>query len=83
MKTILIAAAFFVAAFACGPALASAKLAQEKQCMQCHAIDKDTIGPSFQKIKAIYGKMKNPEAKLIEVMRLGTRHCPQCSRPQS
>jgi cytochrome c len=55
-----------------GQAMPGAKLAQAKQCMQCHAIDKDTIGPSFRKIKAIYGKMKNPEAKLIDVMRLGS-----------
>ncbi|MES2784604.1 MAG: c-type cytochrome [Pseudomonadota bacterium] len=51
---------------------AGAKLAQDKQCMQCHSIDKDSIGPSFQKIKAIYKKVKNAESKLIDVMRLGS-----------
>ncbi|MFC5499280.1 c-type cytochrome [Caenimonas terrae] len=55
-----------------GKAAAGAKLAEAKQCMQCHAIDKDTIGPSFQKIKAVYSKMRNPESKLIDVMRLGS-----------
>ncbi len=40
--------------------------------MQCHSIDKDSIGPSFQKIKAIYKKVKNAESKLIDVMRLGS-----------
>jgi cytochrome c len=72
LKTILISIAFLTAASGCGQAIASAKLAEEKQCMQCHAIDKDTIGPSFQKIKAIYRTMKNPESKLIEVMRRGS-----------
>ncbi len=74
MKTNLIATAVLFSVAACGSAqaLTSAKLAQEKQCMQCHAIDKDTIGPSFKKIKATYKKMKNPESKLIEVMRHGS-----------
>ena len=72
MKTALIALAFVIAASVSGPALASEKLAREKQCMQCHSTDKDTIGPSFQKIKAIYSRMKNPESKLIEVMRQGS-----------
>ena len=71
MKTILIA---LIAALGSGLAVASAgaKLAEDKQCMQCHSIDKDTIGPSFRKIKAIYRRMSHPEAKLIEVMRLGS-----------
>ena len=72
MKTLLIPVAFLIAVSGSGQALANAKLAEEKQCMQCHSVDKDTIGPSFQKIKAIYQKMRNPEAKLIEVMRLGS-----------
>jgi len=72
LKTILIPLALVLAASVPGLALANAKLAEEKQCMQCHAIDKDTIGPSFQKIKAIYKGMKNPEAKLIDVMRNGS-----------
>lgn len=72
MKTILIALAFVIAASASGPSLASEKLARQKQCMQCHSTDKDTIGPSFQKIKAIYCRMKNPESKLIDVMRHGS-----------
>ena len=40
--------------------------------MQCHAIDKDTIGPSFLKIKATYKTMRNPESRLIDVMRRGS-----------
>ena len=68
----LIPAVFAIAASCCGPAFASAKLAEQKQCMQCHSVNKDTIGPSFQKIGAIYRTMKHPEAKLIDVMRLGS-----------
>ncbi len=72
MKSILFPVFLALAAAGSGPALANAKLAESKQCMQCHSIDKDTIGPSFQKIKAIYRKMANPESKLIDVMRLGS-----------
>jgi cytochrome c len=72
LKTIPITAAFLIAAAWGGQALASPKLAEEKQCMQCHSIDKDTIGPSFQKMGAIYRTMKDPESKLIDVMRFGS-----------
>ena len=65
-------AAMFVALGTCGPALANAKLAEEKQCMQCHAVDKHTIGPSFQTIQALYKRMKSTEKKLIDVMRHGS-----------
>lgn len=55
-----------------GAASANAKLAEEKQCMQCHAVDKDTIGPSFRTISAVYKGVKDPEAKIIAVMRQGS-----------
>ena len=71
MKLMLVTA-LFVAAGASGPALANAKLAEEKQCLQCHAVDRHVIGPSFQAIKAVYKSMKSPEKKLIEVMRMGS-----------
>jgi cytochrome c len=61
-----------LAAAGAGQAMTSEKLAEAKQCMQCQAIDKDTIGPSFRTINAIYSRMRNPEAKLIAVMRLGS-----------
>lgn len=32
------------------PAFASSKLVKEKQCLQCHDVSKDTIGPSFKHI---------------------------------
>ena len=72
MKSILIHAAMLLAWCSCSPASANVRLAEEKQCLQCHAIDADTIGPSFRKIGAIYRTMKQPERRLIEVMRLGS-----------
>lgn len=71
MKFFLIAAAMLPALGVSGHALANSKLAEEKQCLQCHAVDRHTIGPSFQTIGAVYRKMKNPQRKLIAVMRDG------------
>jgi cytochrome c len=71
MKVMLVTA-LFVAAGASGPALANAKLAEEKQCLQCHAVDRHVVGPSFQAIKAVYQRMQSPEKKLIDVMRMGS-----------
>lgn len=69
----LVPAAFLLAAPGWSQPLPSgAKLAEEKQCTQCHSTDKDTIGPSFRKIAAVYGTMPNRETKLIEMMRLGS-----------
>jgi cytochrome c len=62
-----------VLAFAAAtPALASEKLAQDKQCMQCHAVDRDTIGPSFRTIKAVYANVTDPQAKLVAMIREGS-----------
>ena len=72
MNTIRIMIAAAMALAASGPALADAKLAEQKQCLQCHAVDRTVIGPSFRTIKAIYQRMENPEAKLIAVMRQGS-----------
>ena len=72
MKTILATAVTAILLSTTQAAWANAKLAEEKQCMQCHAVDKDTIGPSFRTISAIYKRVKNPQARLIEVMRQGS-----------
>jgi cytochrome c len=72
LKTILTTAALAIGLGTSGGAWANAKLAEEKQCLQCHAVDKDTIGPSFRTIRALYKHVKDPEAKLIAVMRDGS-----------
>ena len=72
MKHVILVPVVLLLGLASGHALANLKLAEEKQCLQCHAVDRDTIGPSFQKIGAVYRTMKNPEKKLIDVMRLGS-----------
>lgn len=71
MKSMLLTALLLAAATP-GPALANAKLAEAKQCMQCHAVDRHVIGPSFRDIKAVYQRMKSPERKLVDVIRMGS-----------
>lgn len=51
--------------------VSSPKLAYEKQCLQCHALDRHTVGPSFQTIQAVYQKTRAPEARMVEVIRQG------------
>ena len=40
------------------PALADLQLAQSKNCMACHAVDKKVIGPSFKDVAAKYKDTK-------------------------
>jgi cytochrome c len=48
------------------PAFANAELAQKKNCMACHAVDKKLVGPSFKDIAAKYAGQKDAVAKLSE-----------------
>ena len=69
---ILAPAVVLLGNLAWGQAIASLKLAEQKQCLQCHAVDKGSIGPSFRKISAVYRTVKDPQQKLIDVMHLGS-----------
>lgn len=53
-------------------AYANAKLVEEKQCMQCHAVNKPAIGPSFQQIRSHWQGKPNAEAKLVTVISRGS-----------
>lgn len=45
------------------PAFANADLAQKKNCMACHSVDKKVVGPAFKEVAAKYaGK---PEAAAV------------------
>jgi cytochrome c len=52
-----------VAAFA-APAFAQADLAQKKNCMACHAVDKKVLGPAFKEVAAKYAGQKDAADKL-------------------
>ncbi len=41
-------------------------LAQKKNCMACHAVDRKIVGPSFKEIAAKYARDKKAEAMLAE-----------------
>ena len=56
------------AALLAGPALADANadLAQKKNCMACHAIDKKLVGPAYKDVAAKYAGEKDAVAKLTQ-----------------
>jgi cytochrome c len=65
MKTVLILGAV-IASLTSLPALASADLAQKKNCMACHAVDKKLIGPGYKEVAAKYAGQKDAADKLAE-----------------
>lgn len=52
-------------------AFANAELAQKKNCLACHAVDKKVIGPSFKDVAAKYAKEKDFAPKLAEKIQKG------------
>jgi cytochrome c len=68
MKTLVI----LLAAGLAGPAFAQADLAQKKNCMACHAVDKKVLGPSYKDVAAKYAGQKDAVDKLaVKVMKGG------------
>jgi cytochrome c len=65
MKSVLILGSL-IASLASLPALASADLAQKKNCMACHAMDKKLIGPSYKDVAAKYAGQKDAADKLAQ-----------------
>jgi cytochrome c len=65
MKSVLILGAT-IASLVSLPALASADLAQKKNCMACHAVDKKLIGPGYKEVAAKYAGQKDAADKLAE-----------------
>ncbi|WP_298235180.1 c-type cytochrome [uncultured Azohydromonas sp.] len=59
---VIVAAAAAVSA----PAFANQELAQKKNCLACHAVDKKLVGPSYKDVAAKYAGDKAAEAKLAE-----------------
>ncbi|MCH7342316.1 c-type cytochrome [Pelomonas sp. CA6] len=47
-------------------AYASQDLAQKKNCMACHALDKKLVGPAYKDVAAKYAKDKDAVKKLAE-----------------
>lgn len=72
-RQVVMVASLLAAAAPCWPRDVPAReLAQAKQCMQCHEDARDTIGPSFATIRAIYRGMDRPVPALVAVIRKGS-----------
>ncbi len=65
MKSKLIAIAALATVFV-APAFANQELAQKKNCMTCHALDKKVVGPGYKEVAAKYAKDKDAVKKLSE-----------------
>jgi cytochrome c len=53
-----------LAAAVCVPAFAQADLAQKKNCLACHAVDKKVLGPAYKDVAAKYAGQKDAVDKL-------------------
>ena len=62
---------FLLAAMFAAPAFANADLAQKKNCMACHSVDKKVIGPSYKEVAAKYAGQADAVAKLAEKVQKG------------
>ncbi len=51
---------------AAAPAFAQADLAQKKNCMACHAVDKKVVGPAYKDVAAKYAGQKDAVDKLAQ-----------------
>ena len=67
-RALLILAASTVVAM---PAMADLALAQSKNCMACHAVDKKLVGPSYKDIAAKYAADKSAADKLATKIQKG------------
>lgn len=68
------------------PAFAQADLAQKKNCMACHAVDKKVLGPAYKEVAAKYAGQKDAVDKLAgKIVKGGTGACgniPMPANPQ-
>ena len=48
------------------PAFAQEQLAQQKNCMACHAVDKKVVGPAYKEVAAKYAGQKDAVDKLSQ-----------------
>jgi cytochrome c len=64
---------FAVAGLAAAPVFANQDLAQKKNCMACHALDKKLVGPSYKDVAAKYAGQKDAVDKLaVKVIKGGS-----------
>lgn len=66
-KALLLSLALVVAP----AAFANQELAQKKNCMACHALDKKVVGPAYKDVAVKYAKDKDAYKKLAEKIQKG------------
>lgn len=72
MKRVLFAVALAAAAASpASPAFAQLELAQAKNCMTCHAVDKKLVGPAYKEVAAKYAGDKTAADKLAQKIMKG------------
>ena len=62
-----------IVALVAAPAFANQQLAQQKNCMACHATDKKLVGPSYKDVAAKYRNDAGAEARLVEKVKKGSQ----------
>ena len=70
MKRILIATVLALSASA--PAWADQALAQSKNCMACHSVDKKVVGPAFKDIAKKFGSQAGAADMLAQKIMKGS-----------
>jgi cytochrome c len=66
-----LALATIVAAVITPAAFADQALAEKKNCLACHQIDKKLVGPAYKDVAAKYAGQKDAAAKLAEKIQKG------------
>ena len=57
---------FAASALVAAPVFANPELAQKKNCMACHAVDKKVLGPAYKDVAAKYAGQKDAVDKLSQ-----------------
>ncbi len=73
MKLMLVSLLAAVATVYSPLARADMALAQKKNCMACHAVDKKVLGPSYKEVAAKYKADKQAADKLAEKIIKGSQ----------
>ena len=71
MKSLIALLALAGTTLAAAPAFAQLELAQKKNCMACHAMDKKLVGPAYKEVAAKYAGQKDAVEKLSQKVMKG------------
>lgn len=64
--------ALLAAAFMAAPAVADQALAQKKNCLACHAVDKKVVGPAYKEVAKKYAGQDVTAKLTTKVMKGGS-----------